>query len=83
LPGNWHGGFGPGAAGKGPDRHLASGPPVLNVIKHGGGDNASNQWNTRYAVAAHPMRPTKSPQRLSLPCGVIGPGREHDYANPC
>jgi hypothetical protein len=34
LPGNWHGGFGPGAAGKGPDyRHLASGLPVLRNAK--------------------------------------------------
>jgi hypothetical protein len=32
LLGNWHGGFGPGAAGKGPDhRHLASGLPVLHL----------------------------------------------------
>jgi hypothetical protein len=51
----WHGGFGPGAAGKGPDhRHLAGGLPVLNSVAVGlGGIQASGSPPSVACCFAH------------------------------
>ena len=72
LPGNWHGGFGPGAAGKGPESGTS---PAAYRCEAAGTAGSITDRDDQAAIAAHRDERWADPAGAEPHRGRSGPGR--------